>query len=143
MKFWDSSAVLPLVVEEPPSRACRDLLRSDPVQIVWCLTVTEVTSALCRLNREGVLDDEQLSRAEVRSSRLARRWHEVESLQEVREEAARQLHLHHLRAADSLQLAAAVLASQRRPRGRGFVSLDEGLLAAAQRQGFALICPSR
>lgn len=45
MKFWDSSALVPLMAEEANSRACRDLYRADPRVIVWQHTVAEVVSA--------------------------------------------------------------------------------------------------
>ena len=55
MRFWDSSAVVTLAVEEPTSRACRAWLREDSHQVVWCLTRVEVLSALCRRQRDGGL----------------------------------------------------------------------------------------
>lgn len=46
MMFWDSSAVVPILTEETASAECRKLLRADPVLMVWCLTRTELLSAL-------------------------------------------------------------------------------------------------
>ena len=46
MRFWDSSAVVPLVCREPESPRCRAWLREDPVLLVWALAATEVVSAL-------------------------------------------------------------------------------------------------
>ena len=63
MRFWDSSAVVTLAVEEPTSRACRAWLREDSHQVVWCLTRVEVLSALCRRQREGGLAERDLRRA--------------------------------------------------------------------------------
>jgi hypothetical protein len=54
----------------------------------------------------------------------------------VLEMARRLLRVHPLRAADSLQLAAAVLASEGRPSTLEFVCLDDRLGIAAQREGF-------
>lgn len=139
MRFWDASAVGPLVVDGTGSTACRRLLRSDPRMTVWALTATEVLSALCRLRRVAALDDAGLARAEERLSRLGLRWDEVEDLAAVREEAARILRTHALRTADALQLAAAVVAVDHRPRGRAFVCLDQALAAAAAREGFGAI----
>ena len=34
VKFWDSSALVPLIIEERHSKACRQLLGDDPTQIV-------------------------------------------------------------------------------------------------------------
>ncbi len=53
----------------------------------------------------------------------------------------RLLRTHSLRAADALQLAAARAASEERPDTLPFVTLDERLALAAQREGFAVIQP--
>ncbi len=57
----------------------------------------------------------------------------------VRLIAQRLLRLHPLRAADSLQLAAALLACEHRPQGWQFVCLDARLSLAAEREGFNVI----
>jgi hypothetical protein len=44
-----------------------------------------------------------------------------------------------LRAADALQLAAALIWCNHYPRGRTFISGDERLLEAAEREGFDVI----
>src|SRR4051812_9272696 len=106
MRFWDSSAIVPLLIEQPASRSCRDLLRSDQDQIAWMLTPTEITSALCRCHRTGEMTNGDLSRAEVSARRLARRWTRIDAWDPVADEAGRLLHRHPLRAADALQLGA-------------------------------------
>ncbi|MBI4616716.1 MAG: type II toxin-antitoxin system VapC family toxin [Planctomycetes bacterium] len=141
MRFWDSSAIVPLVVEEAASRSCRDHLRADRQVVVWCLTRTEVLSGLCRRRREGGLSQEDLARAESRLEKLAVRWDEVDAVLPVREAAERLLRVHALRAADALQLAAALVLVDHRPRRRPFVSLDEGLSAAAAAEGFEVLVP--
>lgn len=73
MRFWGSSAIVPLIAEEPASRTCRNLVRSDPDQAVWALTATEVLSALCRLRREGVIEPRTLALSEARLDRIAQR----------------------------------------------------------------------
>ncbi|MBI2898886.1 MAG: PIN domain-containing protein [Planctomycetes bacterium] len=142
MRFWDSSALVPLVVEQRSSGACRRLLRSDRDVVAWALAPTEMWSAACRLRREGALGDAGLAEAESRLLRLSRLWHEIVDLEAVRLDAARIIRGHGLRAADALQLAAAVVASGFRPRGRPFVCLDEDLCATARREGFDVIRPA-
>ncbi len=141
MRFWDSSAVVPLVVEEAASRACRDHLRADRQMVVWCLTRTEVLSALCRRRREGGLRREDLARAEGRLEKLAVRWDEVDGVLPVRDAAERLLRVHPIRAADALQLAAALVLVDHRPRRRPFLSLDDVLSAAAAAEGFEVLVP--
>ena len=142
MKFWDASAIVPLILEEDSSRACRALLRGDPLIVVWTLTQTEVLSALWRRHRNGGLDREAVRRAEARLQQLALRWDEMDALIAVRERAERLLRLHRLRAAVALQLGAALLAVDDRARHRSFVALDESLLGAAEREGFTIIRPA-
>ena len=66
-------------------------------------------------------------------------WQEVEAGDLVRETAIRLLRVHPLRAADSLQLAAAFVAAEGRPSTLEFVTLDDRLALAAQREGFVVI----
>jgi len=66
-------------------------------------------------------------------------WNEVEALELVKQRAERLLRVHHLRAADALQLGAALLATQEQPQGIGFVSYDQNLAAAAHKEGFAVL----
>jgi predicted nucleic acid-binding protein len=133
--------VVPLLVEAAPSRGCRDLVRADPTMVVWAFTRTEALSALQRQHRAGILDDEALAQAEDRLRRIARRWSEVNDLHLVREQAERMLRVHRLRAADALQLGAALVAVELRPNRRPFVVLDDLLLDAASREGFEGIRP--
>ena len=69
-------------------------------------------------------------------------WQEVVPSGAVRNVAQRLLRVHPLRAADALQLAAATIASEREPASLEFVSLDERLNVAAQREGFIVISPT-
>lgn len=142
MRFWDSSALVPLVVEQAASKACRQALRSSPRQMVWVLSRTEVISALCRLRREDALGEAGLRAAEARLGRLAGRWSEVDAIAPVRERAERLLRDHPLRSADACQLGAALVATDDRPRRRGFVTLDRGLAAAARGEGFEVLEPA-
>lgn len=136
MRFWDSSAVLPLLVREPTSARALKWLAEDPRMIVWWGTRVECVSALVRLERDGALTTEDLGVALADLGRLQTSWHEVEPGDILRETAERLLRVHPLRAADALQLAAAVVAAQHRPSALPFVSLDTRLVTAAGREGF-------
>ena len=57
MIFWDSSAVVPLLVGEAGTVARESQLRADPVMLVWWGTAVECASALQRLVREGALNE--------------------------------------------------------------------------------------
>jgi predicted nucleic acid-binding protein len=136
VRFWDSSAVVPLVVAEAETRHCRRLLGEDPEVVVWCLTPVEVISALRRRARDGLLGPADLRTAKAQLHILERAWSEVTSIDRVRELARRLLEGHALRAADALQLAAAITVAEGRPQDLRFVTLDHRLDAAAEREGF-------
>jgi predicted nucleic acid-binding protein len=136
MKFWDSSALVPLLVEEKVSVQVRDLFLSEPGMIAWWGTPVECASAVSRLEREGRLSPQETTEALGRLDAIARHFHRIEPVDAVLETARRLLRVHPLRAADSLQLAAAVLASEGRPSALEFVCLDDRLVIAAQREGF-------
>jgi uncharacterized protein len=138
MRFWDSSAVVPLLAAEPASRPVQALYLQDPEPVVWWATPVECASAIARLEREEALTVADVAVAFARLDALAASWLQVEPSDEIRETARRLLRVHPLRAADALQLAAAVMAAERRPPSMTFVTLDERLRAAAGREGFAL-----
>jgi uncharacterized protein len=139
VKFWDASAVLPLVALEKETADCRTLLAEDSDIVVWLLTPVEVISALTRRLREKSLKPIEFSRAKEQLAALERAWSEVISVERVRERARRLLETHPLRAADSLQLAAALLTFEETPEGCPFVTLDRRLGGAAEKEGFHVI----
>ena len=139
MRFWDASAIVPLLMHETETAAMQALAAGDPTMLVWWATEVECASAIARLEREGALDEPSAVDAFARLSRLATGWHEVDPSDGVREAAVRFLRVHPLRAADALQLAAAYVAAERRPSSLELVTLDERLTTAARKEGFALI----
>jgi predicted nucleic acid-binding protein len=139
VKFWDTSAIVPLLVSEPTTRRVQTLLRRDPEILVWWGTEVECVSALTRLQRTAVIDGQELALASDRLRWLASAWIEVEANELVRESAKRFLRVHPLRAGDALQLAAAFIGADRRPSSLEIVTLDERLAIAAQKEGFTLV----
>ena len=139
MNFWDSSAIVPLCVQETRSEALHTLLKSDSQMVCWWATIVECWSAFARLRRESVftLQEEEIARGLL--SKLSDAWVEVEATYELRQATGRILKLHPLRAADSLQLAAALTWTRMIPRNHGFVSLDDRLREAATREGFKVL----
>jgi hypothetical protein len=139
MKFWDASAIVPLLVTEPTTRTFQGLAAKDSTILVWWATEVECASAIARLEREGALDEPSASQAFERLKELARTWHEVDPSDAVREAAVRFLRVHPLRTPDALQLAAAFVAAERRPVSLEVVTLDDRLAVAARKEGFALV----
>ncbi|MGE5412880.1 MAG: type II toxin-antitoxin system VapC family toxin, partial [Syntrophomonadaceae bacterium] len=109
MRLWDSSAVLPLIVEEPGTAEVRALVHSDPDQSVWCLTEVEVASALARRTRD-TLESSEAEAAWSELGFLSARWGTIGAVEQVRARAIRIVRTHPLRAADALQLGAALVA---------------------------------
>jgi predicted nucleic acid-binding protein len=136
MKFWDSSAIVPLCVEETATDRALALVNDDPEVAIWWATPVECASAVARLEREAALTPVETAEAFHRLDLLARSWFEIEPHDELREVARRLLRVHPLRAADALQLAAAYLAAERRPPTLEVVTLDERLRQAALKEGF-------
>lgn len=139
MRFWDSSAILPLLVEETNTPSALSFYTNNPEIVAWWGTSVECASALARLEREARLDSAGVTQALSQLATLQAAWHEVQPLDSGRQVAQRLLRLHPLRVADSLQLAAALLACEHRPQGWQFVCLDARLSLAAEREGFSVI----
>lgn len=139
MKFWDASAIVPLLVAEASTRRLQAIAADDSAMLVWWGTTVECVSALARLERDGALDARAASPAFTRLVGLADAWHEIDPSDAVREAAQRFLRVHPLRSADALQLAAAYLAAERRPPSLELVTLDERLGSAARKEGFAVV----
>ena len=138
MRFWDSSAIIPLCVKERASEAVGGLVKGDEDVVVWWTTRIECLSALSRRKREGVLSSSDEGQARAVLSVLAEAWSEVQPTEMVRIRAERLLSIHPLRAADALQLAAALIWARETPRDLDFVCLDQNLREAALKEGFSI-----
>ena len=139
MKFWDAAAVVPLLVEEAATPPLLQILDDDPDMLVWWATSVECTSALARRERDNVLSGDAARLAFERLRRLSAAWHEILPTDPIRSTAQRILRVHPLRAADALQLGAAVIAAENQPDRLDFVCLDERLADAALKEGFPLL----
>lgn len=135
MRFWDSSALVPLVLQQPRTGEARALLDEDDELVVWWGSALECASAIARLHREGQLAATGERDARSLLDTLRKSWFEVQPGDAVREQALRLLRVHTLRAADALQLAAALEWGGAPPEG-WFVTFDDRLREAAVREGF-------
>jgi hypothetical protein len=141
MRFWDASGIIPLLADEPTREHLLRLLEEDAEIIAWWGTPVEIASALARREREGFLAADDVTEALRVAHDLAESWHEIVPSDSVRRTAERLLRTHPLRAADSLQLAAALIASDHNPVSLDFVCLDARLVSAARREGFSVLGP--
>jgi len=138
LAFWDASALVPLCIHEAASRNAHAHLKTF-LPVVWWGTPIEILSAIRRSNRLGNLNDAERQRGLARLKLLSGGWREILPGDELRDLAAQLLDAHDLRAADSLQLAAALVWCQHRPASRNFLSSDRRLSAAAIVRGFSVI----
>ena len=142
MTFWDSSALVPLYIDEPATDRLRKLAQRDPEIVVWMLSSVEVLSAIARHRRRSKGADDLLHQARLEVLERWSRWSAVTHVEAVRRRAERLVAVHPLAAADALQLAAALVASGDRPETLDFVTLDSRLATAAQLEGFRVVQPA-
>jgi uncharacterized protein len=139
MKFWDSSAIIPLCIEEPQTRTVQDIAKKDGALVVWWGTLVECYSAFSRLRRDGALTTKEDTQIRALLASLADTWTEIEPSDDIRDITLRLLQNYPLRAADALQLAAAVVWAEKLPRGHQAVCLDVKLRDALSREGFEVL----
>ena len=138
MRYWDASGIVALLVRQARTQEMQRLLAKDPAVVTWWGTSTECFSALMRLVREGRLTAEEARQSERRLRQLRDAWDEVLPGNACRQTAERMLRMHPLRAADALQLAAALIAADYDATRFGVVCLDRRLSEAIQKEGFVL-----
>ena len=139
MKFWDTSTLFVLLTTQKGSSSAADVFSSDPEVAMWWGTPVELASAAARLRRRGEVDDAGYVRILSKIWPLAQSAEEVQPSEEVRQTALRLIRVHDLRAADALQLAAALVWARHVPTGLEFVCMDTGLCAAAEKEGFSVL----
>lgn len=139
MRFWDTSAIILLCIEEKETRAIQNIAKKDGMLVVWWGSIVECYSAFGRLRRDGSLKPQEETQALAVLSELAGVWTEIEPSDEIRNITRRLIQNYPLRAADSLQLAAANVWAEKTPWGHEFVCLDFRLRDAAQKEGFKVL----
>jgi len=137
--FWDTSAIVPLCCFQNVSSKARQAARTYNRQVVWWVTPVEVKSAFQRLVREGNISPQEIVQSNTRLAYLRDRWNEIQPTEQLRERAEQLLRMHKLRAADALQLAAALLWCNDRPRDHVFIAADAVLIDAANIEGFVVV----
>jgi hypothetical protein len=136
LSFWDSSAVVPLLISEDASHQLVGLITVERMITIWWGTPVECASAIIRRERETSITTAEARAALRRLEGLQGAWAEITPSARIREIALRLLRVHPLRSADSLQLAAAIIAADENPGTLPFLSLDQRLRLAAEREGF-------
>jgi predicted nucleic acid-binding protein len=143
VKFWDTAALVPLIVDESPTGDLRRLLASDRDVVIWMFTRVELFSSLGRLGRTTPDLDDVLPGARADVSDLLSACTTVTDVDGVGRRAERLVGMHPLSAADAMQLAAALVASGDRPESLEFVTLDQALARSARLEGFRVLPDDR
>ena len=139
MRYWDASALVPAIVTEAGSKLVDAWLRTDGAVCTWGLTRVELASAVERRARDGALTAKQRRDALRLVTEVTDAATEVVDIEAVRARAVPLLARHALRAADALQLAAALVVKESGLRGFSFVCLDRRLADAASREGLDVL----
>jgi uncharacterized protein len=139
MRFWDTSALVPLLVAESASEAVTQLYRTDPRIVVAWTTTIECTSAFVRRHRERLISDDQIAFLLGRLDDARRGWNVAEASEDVRSSAERMVARHGLRAADAIQLASAIETRFSETDTLDLVCLDRRLALAAVAEGLRVV----
>lgn len=139
MRFWDTSALVPILLVEPATTSARRALAEDASVVAWWGTGVECTSAVAKAARDGRLTAPAFAAALRELETWRTEWIEVDASPPLRLLAERLVRTHPLRAADGLQLAAALTAAEGSPATLPFVTRDARLADAAILEGFPVI----
>jgi predicted nucleic acid-binding protein len=104
--------------------------------VVWWSTPVELASALARLVHMQQLEASDYAKGRRLAQTLADSWSVIQPSDALRASAAQLVERFDLRAADALQLAAAVQWCEHAPQGRVFLTADQELREAALLSGF-------
>jgi len=138
MRYWDSSALVPLLVEEPRSADVIASLDEDPFVLTSVYATIEIASALWRRRHDGEMTLDEHQAVDRILADLSQTWIELPVSQQVIHSSVKLLSRHRLRSGDALQLATAI-ESARSHEDITFVTLDEDLKASAHAEGFPVL----
>ena len=142
MRFWDTSALVPLIVDEPTTAGAREMLVRDPDVAIWALTSVELLSAVGRLGRHAVGLDDLVPGLRSAAIDLVGRCAVLTDVDGARRRAERAVGVHPITAADAMQIGAALVVCGDRPEHLEFVTLDAQLARCAQLEGFRVVAPA-
>jgi len=135
LAFWDTSALVPLCVRQSITPRAVALYKIHDA-VVWWATPVEIASTAARLLRMQQLDSRDWSKARKLAKRLASSWFVIQPSDALRARSIELVDRYDLRAADSLQLAAALEWCEGVPEGHVFLTIDQTLREAALLSGF-------
>jgi uncharacterized protein len=139
VRFWDSSALVPIFVKEAATTEVEGWRAADPGITTWMMTRVEVLAAIARKRRERPDMVALWNRAVRDVNEISLRWIEIYDAVAARIHAERIVLDYPLRTADALQLGAALVAADGDPQSLELVTLDRRLAQAARHEGFPVL----
>jgi uncharacterized protein len=137
MRFWDSSAIVPALIQQHSTKRVLELIAEDKNIVVSWLTYFECYSALTCLEREGLSTDE-FERSSNLLDQLKLSWITILQSDKLAREVRRVLRIHPLKCADAIQLGSALVASNTISDRIEFCCLDAQLSLAARKEGLTI-----
>lgn len=107
--------------------------------MVWWGTYVESFNTFTRLHREGDQTLTQFDQVRGKLQLMRKSWVEIAPTEQILGVAEKVLLQHSLTSADGLQLSAAMVWCNEKPRNHSFVCADKKLSEAAEKIGFDLI----
>ena len=131
--------MIALAIDEKTTKPVRALSREDPELVIWILSEVEISSALWRRRRSNEITDTVRAEAQRQMDLTISNAVVVTDVSTVLRRARRLLATHTLRAADAMQLAAALVACEDDPARLPLVTSDDRLAQAALQEGFTVV----
>jgi len=136
--FWDTSALVPLFVRQSATLRVAAMYDAHDI-VIWWATPVEIASALARLVRIQQITASDYAESRKLVEIVSSSWRVVQPSDGLRALANRLVDRYDLRAADALQLAAALEWCEGAPNGRTFLTADGRLRDSALISGFDVV----
>ena len=137
MKFWDTSAIIPLFINEELTSTAKSYLEQDKQMMIWWGTSIEVYSTVSRLEREGVLSEQEQESVISCFRELEETSIEIHPQDSIKKTAKRLVRNHAIKTLDALQLASCIFANNEFTVK--MVTFDERLRRIAQKEGISVL----
>jgi predicted nucleic acid-binding protein len=137
VRFWDTSALVPLVTKEEQTPRMQQVIESDRNVAVSFITPVELTSTIWRRGRR--FDQTLFRRSLFKIAEIEANWTMLDDFEPTIKLARQLITKYVLRTGDAIQLAAALLLVDEHPEELPFVTLDADLSRAARQEGFPVI----
>ena len=135
MRFWDTSAIVPLVTKEEQTPRMQQVIAADGNVAVSFITPVELTSTIWRRGRRWY-DQPSFRRSLFKIAEIEANWMMIDEHEPIIKSARQLITKYVLRSGDAIQLAAALLLAGDHPEDLPFISLDQDLARAARDEGF-------